>query len=51
MRHVALAYLGINPTKPAIEFDLRVPKAAISAVAVANTRIGHDGLASRYRVL
>ena len=28
MRHAALAYLGINPAKPAIEFEIRLPKAA-----------------------
>jgi hypothetical protein len=33
MRHAALAYLGINPTKPAVEFDIRLPRAAMSAVA------------------
>jgi hypothetical protein len=27
MRHAALAYLGINPTKPAVEFEIRLPKA------------------------
>ena len=29
MRHAALAYLGINPTKPAVEFEIRLPKAAV----------------------
>src|SRR5437660_12572336 len=33
MRHAALAYLGINPTKPAVEFEIRLPKTAIAAVA------------------
>jgi hypothetical protein len=33
MRHAALAYLGINPTKPAVEFEIRLPKAALSAVS------------------
>ena len=28
MRHAALAYLGINPDKPAVEFEIRMPKAA-----------------------
>ncbi len=27
MRHAALAYLGINPEKPAVEFEIRMPKA------------------------
>jgi len=33
MRHAALAYLGINPAKPAVEFEIRLPSAALSAVA------------------
>ena len=33
VRHAALAYLGINPTKPAVEFEIRLPKAALTAVA------------------
>ena len=32
MRHAALAYLGINPAKPAVEFEIRLPKAALTAV-------------------
>jgi hypothetical protein len=37
LRHAALAYLGINPSKPAVEFEIRVPKAALSGVA--NTQV------------
>ncbi len=33
MRHAALAYLGINPAKPAVEFEIRLPKASLSAVS------------------
>jgi hypothetical protein len=33
MRHAALAYLGINPAKPAVEFEIRLPKSALTAVA------------------
>lgn len=33
LRHAALAYLGINPAKPAVEFEIRLPKAALTAVA------------------
>src|SRR3981081_2925459 len=33
MRHAALAYLGINPSKPAVEFEIRLPTKAASAVA------------------
>ena len=30
MRHAALAYLGLNPAKPAVEFEIRLPKAALA---------------------
>jgi hypothetical protein len=33
MRQAALAYLGINPAKPAVEFEIRLPKAALSAIS------------------
>jgi hypothetical protein len=33
VRHAALAYLGINPAKPAVEFEIRLPKAVLTAVA------------------
>jgi hypothetical protein len=33
MRHAALAYLGINPTGPAVEFEIRLPKTAASTMA------------------
>ena len=29
MRNAALAYLGLNPAKPAVEFEIRLPKAAL----------------------
>jgi len=32
MRHAALAYLGINPAKPAVEFEIRLPRTALSEV-------------------
>ncbi|MGZ3322953.1 MAG: acriflavin resistance protein [Xanthobacteraceae bacterium] len=38
MRHAALAYLGINPTKPAVEFEIRLPKTAASAIS-GNTQV------------
>ena len=31
MRHAALAYLGLNPAKPAVEFEIRLPKALTTA--------------------
>lgn len=42
MRHAALAYLGINPTKPAIEFEIRLPKAAASATAETQVELHTD---------
>src|ERR1700681_1102790 len=33
MRQAALTYLGINPSKPAVEFEIRLPKAALSAIS------------------
>ena len=37
MRDAALAYLGINSSKPEVEFEIRLPKAA--AFALADTQI------------
>src|SRR5947207_6994754 len=37
MRHAALAYLGIKPSKPGVEFEIRLPKAA--ALAVTDTQV------------
>ena len=31
MRSAALAYLGLNPAKPAVEFEIRLPKTALTA--------------------
>ena len=42
MRHAALAFLGINPTKPAVEFEIRRPKAALSAVADSQVELHTD---------
>jgi hypothetical protein len=33
MRHAAMAYLGIIPSKPAVEFEIRLPKTALSAMS------------------
>jgi hypothetical protein len=38
IRHAALAYLGINPAKPAVEFEIRLPKTAASAIS-GNTQV------------
>ncbi len=42
MRHAALAYLGINPAKPAVEFEIRLPKAAASAIADSQVELHTD---------
>jgi hypothetical protein len=34
MRHAALAYLGINPAKPSVGFELRLPKTAETAMVL-----------------
>ena len=33
IRHAALAYLGLNTAKPAVEFEIRLPKAALTTAA------------------
>jgi hypothetical protein len=42
MRHAALAYLGINPTKPAVEFEIRLPKAAAATLADTQVELHTD---------
>jgi len=42
MRHAAFAYLGINPTKPAVEFEIRLPKASLSAIADTQVELHTD---------
>src|SRR6476646_10866205 len=42
MRHASLAYLGINPSKPAVEFEIRLPKAALSEVADSQVELRTD---------
>ena len=42
MRHAALAYLGINPTSPAVEFEIRLPRAALSAIADTQVELHTD---------
>lgn len=42
MRHAALAYLGINPTKPAVEFEIRLPKSAVSTIAEPQVELHTD---------
>jgi hypothetical protein len=33
MRHAAFAYLGINPSKPMVEFEIRLPQAALPTMS------------------
>jgi len=42
MRHAALAYLGINPTKPAVEFEIRLPKATATMLADSQIELHTD---------
>lgn len=38
MRHAASAYLGLNPSKPAVEFEIRMPRETLTT-ASAETQI------------
>jgi hypothetical protein len=42
MRNAALAYLGINPAKPAVEFEIRLPKATLSTAADTQVELHTD---------
>jgi hypothetical protein len=42
MRHASQAYLGINATKPAVEFEIRLPKAAVSSIADTQVELHTD---------
>jgi hypothetical protein len=42
MRHAALAYLGINPAKPAVEFEIRLPQAALTAISDTQVELRTD---------
>lgn len=42
MRHAALAYLGLNPSRPAIEFEIRMPKAELSAISDTQIELRTD---------
>ncbi|WP_441242254.1 acriflavin resistance protein [Tardiphaga sp. 768_D3_N2_1] len=39
MRHTALGYLGINPTRPAVEFEIRLPDAVAAKINAEATQI------------
>ena len=42
MRHAALAYLGINPASPAVEFEIRLPKATATTLADSQVELHTD---------
>jgi hypothetical protein len=42
MRHAAYAYLGLNSSKPAVEFEIRVPKAERSAISDSQIELHTD---------
>jgi len=42
MRHAALAYLGINPSKPEVEFEIRLPKTALAALTDSQVELHTD---------
>ena len=42
LRDAALAYLGMNPSKPEVEFEIRLPKAAATAVADTQVELHTD---------
>jgi hypothetical protein len=42
MHKVALAYLGINPAKPSVEFEIRLPKAEVSAISDTQIELHTD---------
>ena len=42
MRHAALAYFGINPAKPAVEFEIRLPMMVVPAVTDTQIELHTD---------
>jgi hypothetical protein len=42
MRHAALAYLGINASKPEIEFEIRVPQTILSTMSDTQVELHTD---------
>jgi len=42
MRQASLAYLGINPSKPAVEFEIRLPKAVLSTISETQVELHTD---------
>jgi hypothetical protein len=42
MRQASLAFLGINPTNPTIEFEIRLPRGTVSSVADTQVELHTD---------
>lgn len=42
MRHAASAYLGLNPSKPAVEFEIRMPRETLAAVTDTQIELHTD---------
>jgi hypothetical protein len=42
MRHAAFAYLGLNPSNPAVEFEIRMPKSDLSAISNIQVELHTD---------
>ncbi|MGT2500179.1 acriflavin resistance protein [Bradyrhizobium guangxiense] len=42
MRHAALAYLGLNPSKPAVEFEIRMPREMLTAMTDGQIELHTD---------
>lgn len=42
MRQAALTYLGLNPAMPAVEFEIRLPKAVLAAAADTQVELHTD---------
>jgi hypothetical protein len=40
--HAALAYLGLNPSKPAVAFEIRLPREALAAVSDSQIELHTD---------
>jgi len=42
MRHAASAYLGLNPSKPAVEFEIRMPRETLTSVSDGQIELHTD---------
>lgn len=42
LRHAALGYLGINPSKPKVEFEIRLPQALLSTISDTQIELHTD---------